>query len=109
METKKNDLKFKASDSQLAKIEAAFRKSRYQTRAAFLRDSALYSSQVDLTDIALEIGRLGLLCNKVLAEDDGAGRRRLTAAATRKLVREITATCDSVSTELRRIYPCDPI
>ena len=108
MEPKKNELKFKVSDSQLAEIEAACAKARFQTRAAYLRDCVLFGSQVDLSEIAIEIGQLGLLCNEVLADEDGAGRRHLTAAATRKLVRKITAICETVTSELRRINACDP-
>lgn len=108
MAKKTEDIKFKVSDTEKAMIELKSKEARYHTRAAYLRDCALLGAPVHLSEIAVRIGQLSLLCNEVLceAEEGNHRKRRLAGPAEKKAIKKIMATCDAVTQELREITSC---
>lgn len=107
MAQRMNEMKFKVTDEEKVEIEAAFRRSRYRTRAAYLRDCAVTGKPADLTEISVRIGQLWMMCNEVLADDEVANHRRLRGSDAKKAVKKITAACDAVMVELRHSDQCD--
>ncbi|QUJ76959.1 hypothetical protein KDD17_02600 [Sulfitobacter albidus] len=108
MEKRTEDVKFKVTASEKEIIERKAEKARYNTRAAYLRDSALLGAPVHLTDIALSIGQLSLLCNELLCEADESDpcNRPLSGSEAKKAVKKIMLTCDAVRHELQEITSC---
>ncbi len=108
MAKRTEDIKFKVSDTEKTTIELKSELARYNTRASYLRDCALLGAPAHLSEIALRIGQLSLLCNEVLceAEEDNFRKRRLTGPAEKKVIKKIMATCDAVTQELREMTSC---
>jgi hypothetical protein len=102
MKAKIHTLKFKVTDDEKIKIDAAVKKAGYETRSAYLRDSALLETPADLAQIASHIGRLGMLCNDLLLDDEH-GRRKLDEKYdAKKAARKIVKACDAIIEDLRK-------
>ncbi|MCX7567148.1 hypothetical protein OS189_12415 [Sulfitobacter sp. F26169L] len=108
MNKRTEEIKFKVSVAEKAELEQIWKEARYQTRASYVRDSALLGTPLELTKIALRIGQLSLLCNELLCDTDEStsGSRRLTGPAAKKAVKKIMEACDEVRDELREITSC---
>lgn len=108
MSKRTEEIKFKVSVAEKAELEQIWKEARYQTRASYVRDSALLGIPLELTKIAFRIGQLSLLCNELLCEmDEGTSRnRQLSGPAAKKAVKRIMETCDEVRDELRETTSC---
>lgn len=91
------------SEEERKQIDADQKAAGYATRTGYILDATLYATPLHLTKIAREIGRLGLLCNELLGEDEDAyGNRKLTGADARRAVKRIFTACDAVTDALKR-------
>lgn len=100
MSKKEAPWKIYPTAEQKAAITAGQMAARYQTRSAYIIDSVLQEPSADLSRIAAQIGRLGLLVNEFLSEDE-SHNRRLTGRRVDKVVRKIIEACDAITDELR--------
>jgi len=102
MKKKTISLKINVTEAERSEIDVAQKAAGYKTRAAYMLDSALLQTPLELTEIARQLGRLGLLCNDLLADEDGgAANRRLDRDDAQKAVRKIINACDAVIAALR--------
>lgn len=99
-------VKFRVDREALARIDARQAAAGYSTRAAYLAaclaDCALADRQIELTEIARSIGRLGHLCNQLLTPREATALDlSLSTYEAHGLVRKITRTCDAVTKTLK--------
>ncbi|PVA05249.1 hypothetical protein [Thalassorhabdomicrobium marinisediminis] len=85
---------------QKAAITAGQTAARYSTRSAYIIDCVLEEPSADLSRIAAQVGRLGLLANEILGEDESYNRR-LAGRRADKAVRKIIEACDAITDRLR--------
>lgn len=108
MPVKKNieikTMKFHVPADVLASIDAKRVAADYTTRTDYMIDSALFGSPVYLEEIAVNMGRLGQICNGVLLLNEEDDRQNcLKAEDVKRALRKVIKTCDAISAALGRL------
>jgi len=103
MAKKKTPKNIYGTDQEWADIDDARDAAGHTTLTGYLIESALSKEVLILTDVAHQLGRLGMICNEVLIADTaGHETARLQGEDAEVALNRIIETCDAVTKKLNR-------
>lgn len=103
MKQKKTPKNIYGTDQEWADIKDAQLATGHTTLTGYMIESGISKHVWILTDVAHQLGKLGMICNEVLIADvDMSGGAKLQGDDAQAALNKIIETCDAVIQILKR-------